>query len=440
MIDTQLIIKAKILDFPQQTNTPESDFRFIENGALVVSGKRIQAVGNYHDLSLAYPHAQLLDHSDKWLLPGLIDSHLHYPQTGIIGKFGKQLLTWLENYTFPTEAKFADEEYAAKVADVFTRQLLRNGTTTGLVFSSVHKTAADALFSHANSLAMQMVIGKVCMDQNCPDYLQDTAASAQGDSADLIARWHGKGRNYYAITPRFAPTSSEAQLAALGELAQQYKDVFIQTHLSENVDEIAWVKTLFPDCTSYLDVYQRFHMVRKRAVFGHCIHMQTEDWQTLAATGATAAFCPTSNLFLGSGLFDLNATLEHGVNMALATDVGGGTSFNLLRTYGEGYKACQLHQQTFAPLHGLYAMTQGPAVAYALDHEVGNLNAGTFADFILLDPCYDELTSMRIDNTSDPQDMLFAMSMLGDDRAIQQTWVAGKPQYNANKETTYAVA
>lgn len=424
------LFRAGIVHFPHQTSQPDLDAQCISDGALVIAQDKIIAVGEYSDIHEMYPEAITHDLRGRWIVPGLIDSHLHFPQTEMIACYGKQLLHWLEKYTFPTESKFSEPDYCRQIAPAFIRQLIKNGTTTGLVFSSVHADATDALFEAASEINMAIIAGKTCMDRNCPAWLQDSAQTAQSQSAHLISKWHGKGRNLYALTPRFAPTSTEDQMHALGELAQQYPDVFIQTHLSENMDEIEWVKSLYPDCDGYLDVYDRFHMVRPRAVFGHCIHMTDHEWARLAESGSTAAFCPTSNLFLGSGLFNLDKARDAGVHLALATDVGAGTSFNLLKTYGEGYKVAQLKGQSFSALQGLYAMTQGPAVAYNLDDSIGNLNPDTAADFVILEPMFDELTALRLENSQSAQDMLFALSMLGDDRAIYQTWIAGQCRYD----------
>lgn len=423
------LFRARIAHFPIATADPSKDIEVFTDGALVIQGDRIVALGNYADIQPQYPDAQIRDHRNEWLVPGFIDSHLHYPQTEIIGHYGEQLLTWLESFTFPAEQRFADDNHAANIAQAFLRQLLKNGTTTGLVFSSVHKSSTDILFTAANDINMAIVAGKVCMDRHCPDYLQDTPDSAQKDSAALIEKWHNKGRNFYALTPRFAPTSSPAQMAALGELAKQYDDVFIQTHLSENEQEIAWVKELYPNAAGYLDVYDQYHMVRPRAVFGHGIHVTNEEWERIAESGASVAFCPTSNLFLGSGLFDLATAKHKNINLALASDVGGGTGFNMLRTYGEAYKICQLRHTAFPPLEGLYMMTQGAATAHGLTHTIGNLNPGTHADFVLINPRFDELTSLRLQPDHAIDDMVFAMSMLADDRAISQTWVAGQCRY-----------
>lgn len=420
------LYRASILHFPVATESPSTQVAMFEDGALVVSNEKIIDIGHYKDVSPKYPTANSIDYSGRLLLPGLIDSHLHYPQTEMIAKYGKQLLDWLENYAFPTEDKFASNEYCTHIADLFLRQLIDNGTTTALAFSTVHAQSVDALFTAASARNMALITGKVCMDRHCPEFLQDTPKTAQQDSDNLIQRWHGKGRNLYALTPRFAPTSSPEQLHALGELAQQYPDVFIQTHLSENTHEVAWVKSLYPERSSYLDVYAHFNMVRKRAVFGHCLHLSDDEWAQLGETGATAAFCPSSNLFLGSGLFDMEAAKKHKVFVALATDVGAGTSFNMLRTYGEAYKVSQLKNAPISPLDGLYLMTQGPAHAYGLSDNIGNLNIGTYADFIVLNPHFNALSQLRNNELNKLEDIIFALSLIGDDRAVEATYIAGK--------------
>jgi len=424
------LFRANIAHFPTSSSHFSNDIVIIRDGGLLIDGKTIVATDSFETLNKQYPLAQVQDYRGYWILPGLIDSHLHYPQTQSIACYGEQLLSWLENYTFPTERKFTNLEHAQTIAQVFLRQLLRNGTTTGFVFSSVHKESCDALFSAASQIDMAIVAGKVCMDRNCPDDIQDCANSAQKDSLELIEKWHNKGRNRYAITPRFAPTSSEAQMAALGELAASYKDVFIQTHLSENIDEIAWVKSLYPNASGYLDVYDQYNMVRPRAIFGHAIHLEQQEWQRLNQARATVAFCPSSNLFLGSGLFDMQAARENNVQVALATDVGAGTSFSMLKTYGDAYKVSQLRHSPIDPLQGFYLMTEGAAIAHQLDEEIGNLNPGTIADFIIVDPCYDELLALRLPTDAEFSDVFFALSILGDDRAIQETWVSGQCCYN----------
>jgi len=427
--------RASILHFPNKSTCPKQDYQYVEDGLIVTRNGKIEFIGEYKNHINQYPDAFIQDYSGKLLLPGFIDSHLHFPQTEMLASFGEQLLDWLTDYTFPVERKFADPEYASHIAKIFVRQLHRHGTTTGMVYSSVHKQAASALFQEAASHQMLLIAGKVCMDRHCPDWLQDTPQSAQKDSAELIQKWHNKGRLKYAITPRFAPTSSAEQLHLLGELAQQYPDVFIQTHLSENHNEIAWVKELFPKRKNYLDVYDHYGLLRKGAVFGHGIHLEQTEWQRLQETQASIAFCPTSNLFLGSGLFDLAKAEQLNVPVMLATDVGGGTSFSMLKTMGEAYKICQLRGNQLDPMHGLYLMTQGAAVGLGLENEIGNLNLGTDADFVILDPEFDELSALRFKQHRSPQDIIFALSMLADDRAITATYIAGKAVYKANTQT-----
>ncbi len=436
-----IIFRASVLHFPTSTEQPDVDYAYYADGLLVTEDSKIKAIGHAKDLLPLYEdiHAERYDYSGKLIIPGLIDSHLHFPQTEMIASYGEKLLDWLQNYTFPTEAKFSDETYAAEIADLFLEQLFKNGTTTGMVYSTVHKSATNALFAAAHQKNMCFIAGKVCMDRNCPDNLKDTAQVAQNDSAELIERWHENNRLHYALTPRFAPTSTEEQLAALGQLAEQHPSVFIQTHLSEDKKEIDWVKSLFPKAKNYLDVYDQYGLVRERAVFGHCLHLEPEEWQVMKDRGASIAFCPTSNLFLGSGLFNLNLAKQKRVPVALATDVGAGTSFSMLKTMGEAYKVCQLQNQNMSPLTGLYMMTQGPATAMKLQHSIGNLNPDTEADFVILEPKFDTLTRQRLANSKDPKDTLFALSLLGDDRAIQSTWIAGKAVHK-KKESVDALA
>jgi len=294
------LFRASILHFPKRSSLPKDDVVFFADGALLVQGEKILDVGEYALLSAQYKQAKYVDYQKRLIVPGLIDSHLHYPQSEMIAKYGEQLLSWLENYTFPTERKFASTEYCQHIAKLFIQQLINNGTTTACAFATVHQHAASALFSEASAINMAIITGKVCMDRHCPSDLQDTPELAQQQSEALIEKWHGKGRNLYALSPRFAPTSSAKQLAVLGELAQQYPSVFIQTHLSENQHEIEWVKSLYPEHKTYLDVYDHYNMVRPRALFGHCLHLHNEEWQRLSEASATAVFCPTSNLFLGS--------------------------------------------------------------------------------------------------------------------------------------------
>jgi guanine deaminase len=431
-------IRAAILHFPNDTLYPDKDYEFYSDGLLIVKDEHIVNVGQYEQLSADYPNLEVKDHQGKLLLPGFIDSHLHFPQTDIIASYGKQLLDWLNNYTFPTERKFEDEEYARQVARFFFTQLLSNGTTTGAIYSTVHKQATDALFSVAAEHNMCVIAGKVCMDRNCPTWLQDTPELAQKDSAELIEKWHKNGRLHYAITPRFAPTSTDKQLSMLGELVQSYPDTYIQTHLSENKQEIEWVSSLFPNARNYLDVYDQHGLVTSRSIFGHGVYLQDEELACLHDYKATIAVCPTSNLFLGSGLFNFTQATDAKVKLSLATDVGGGTSFSLLRTMGEAYKIGQLNGESLSPFSGLYMITQGAASNLNLP-QVGNLNPQTDADFVLLDLQSTPLITRRLSQSNDPRDWLFALSFLAESSVVAQTWVAGKCMYK-KKESVDALA
>jgi guanine deaminase len=368
---------------------------------------------------------ELSEYRDALITPGFIDSHIHYPQTGMIASYGEQLLDWLNTYTFPTERQFEDKAHAADVAGIFLKELLRNGTTTALVFGSVHRQSVDAFFEAAEALNLRMIAGKVLMDRNAPDYLTDTAESGYAESKALIERWHGKGRLHYAVTPRFAPTSSPEQLSLAGKLLGEYPDLYMHTHLSENRQEIEWVKQLFPERSGYLDVYDHYQLIGPRAVFAHGVHLCDDECQRLAETGSAVAFCPTSNLFLGSGLFDLAKLERHGVRVGLGTDVGAGTSFSQLQSLNEAYKIMQLQGKKLDPFKSLYLATLGGAQALYLDDKIGNFECGKDADFVVLDYKATPLIDYRLQQATSLAEKLFALCMLGDDRAIKQTFAAG---------------
>lgn len=421
--------RGSILHFLTNPGEAGADhsYQFIPDGLMVVENGRVLVLGDYAELHPTLPAGtQLTDYSGRMILPGFIDTHIHYSQTDVIASPGKQLLDWLEHYTFPAEGRFDDMNHATEVAGFFLDELLRNGTTTALVFGTTHRQSLDAFFDVAGQRALRMVAGKVLMDRNCPEFLRDTPDSAYADSAALIERWHGQGRLGYAITPRFAVTSSDAQLAQVGELARNYPEVHIHTHLAENMDEVAWVAKLFPWSRSYLDVYDHYGLLRERAVYAHCIHLDEDDRQRMVDSGATAAFCPTSNLFLGSGLFDLAGALDSGMRVGVATDVGGGTSFSMLRTLGESYKVAQLRGYTLLPLQAFYLATLGNAKALGLDDNIGNLAPGKEADFIVLDPESTPLMARRMRSATTLIERLFIFMTLGDDRAVAATYILGK--------------
>jgi guanine deaminase len=405
-----------------------------EDGVLVVRDGRIVEAGSARDVLARLPaDAAVKDYSGKLLVPGFVDCHIHYPQTDMIASHGAQLLEWLERYTFPTERRFDDPGHAREVADFFLDELLRNGTTTAMVLGTVHPQSVDAIFEASRVRGSRMIAGKVLMDRNCPEYLRDTAHRGYAESRDLIQRWHGRDRLLYAVTPRFAPTSSAEQLERAGRLVEEFPGVYVHTHLAENRNEVAWVRELFPSSRSYLDVYAGFGLVRRRSVFAHCIYLDDAERSLMAERGATAAFCPTSNLFLGSGLFDLRRAREHGISVGLGTDVGAGTSFSVLRTLQDAYKVARLGGQALPPYQALYLATLGGAQALDLADRIGNFEPGKEADFVVVDLAATPLLERRLRQARDLAEKLFAWVMLGDDRSVVATYALGKEVYSAHR-------
>ena len=369
---------------------------------------------------------------DALISAGFIDSHVHFPQTPMIAAHGAQLLDWLNRYTFPTELKYVDKEFARDVARVFLRENLRNGITTSCVYCTVHPQSVDALFEEAEKLGLRLAAGKVLMDRNAPQALCDTAQSGYDESQALIAKWHGRGRLLYAITPRFAGTSSPEQLSAAGALWRAHRDCLMQTHIAETEDEVAWIKELFPDRRNYLDVYDHHGLCGQRAVFGHGIWLDEAELQRLHASGAAIAHCPTSNFFLGSGAFNLARALksERPVRVGLGTDIGAGTSFSILATLGGAYKAAQLNRAALAAGHAYYLATRGSARALYLDDRIGSIAPGMEADLVVLDMRSTPLIDFRMKYARDLAEQLFIQMTLGDDRAVQATYVAGRLAYS----------
>lgn len=419
--------RAQILHFHADPAQQADSHQFEADGVLLVADGKVVACGSWDTLQAQLPPDTLVhDWRGHLLLPGFIDTHVHYPQTDIIASPAPGLLPWLETYTFPAERRFEDPAHAREVADFFLDQLLANGTTTAMVYCTVHPQSVDAFFAASSSKNTRMVAGKVLMDQHCPTFLQDTAEQGVQDSADLIARWHGHGRQLYAITPRFAPTSSRAQLQLAGELAARHPDTFIQTHVAENRDEIAWVANLYPEARSYLDVYQRHGLLRQRTVLGHGIYLDDADMAAVAERGASVGVCPTSNLFLGSGLFDFARADKLRMPYALATDVGGGTSFSMLQTMNAAYKIARMGGNFLPALRMFYLATLGAARVLGLDDKIGHFAAGNEADFVLLNPNATPLLARRSAQCNSLEEWLFVLALLGDDRAVVQTVVAGQ--------------
>lgn len=424
---TRTAFRAQLLTFNGDPARSADAAVFEEDGVLIVEDGKVAAAGAFAALGAALPpDAQVRDLRDKVIVPGFIDTHIHYPQTDMIASPAPGLLPWLDTYTFPTERRFADPAYAADTANFFCDELLACGTTTALVYCTVHKASADALFTASDARNMRMIAGKVLMDRNCPEFLRDTAQSGYDDSAELIGRWHNRGRQQYALTPRFAPTSTEAQLEACGVLAREHRDVFIQSHVAENVDEVKWVAELFPGHRSYLDVYDHYGLLRPRAVYGHCIHLDAEDRRRMAETRTVASHCPTSNFFLGSGLFDIDKADEAGVPITLATDVGGGTSFSMLQTMNEAHKVARLSGYHLSATRMFWLATAGAAQALDLTDKIGTLAPQSEADFVVLDPAATPLLARRTARVQSLEELLFALALLGDDRAIFETYAAGQ--------------
>jgi guanine deaminase len=426
-------IRGRLLDFtadPAEAGE-ENSYRYIADGAVVMEGGRIVSIGLAADLPSDMP----VDHyPDALVMPGLIDTHIHYPQTRVIASYGAQLLEWLNKYTFVEEQKFGDPDHAASVARFFFDELLRNGTTTAAVYCTVHPASVEAFFTESARLNTLMIAGKVMMDRNAPDALTDDAERGAAESAALIEKWHGCGRQHYAVTPRFAVTSSEAQLEAAGALLREYPGVYMQTHLAENHAEIAAVRAQFPWSRSYTDVYDKFSLLGPRAIFGHGIHLSDAEIARLSETGSTVAFCPTSNLFIGSGLFDMARLRDGGVHVGLATDVGGGTSFSMLRTAAEAYKVLQLNNQNLPALQAFYLMTLGNAEALGLSERIGTLEPGSDADLTVLDARATAAMAHRSETVDgDLAEELFVLMTLGDDRATRATYVAGERLYYAER-------
>lgn len=413
------------LSDPGESADP-SAVEFFDDGLLLVDDGKIVEVGDAQTLLSQVGDTPLTEYPGKIIVPGFIDCHVHFPQLDIIASYGEQLLDWLNRYAFPEEQRFADRAYAEEVAGAFLDELLRNGTTTALVFGTVHAHSADVIFEAAKARNMRIIAGKVMMDRNCPESLRDSPESAYAESRELIERWHGQDRLGYAITPRFAVTSSDEQLRAAGRLAGEFPEAWVHTHLAENTAEIDVVRKQFPTHRSYLDVYDQFGLLRERSVFAHCLHLDDEDRRSMAKKGGAAAFCPTSNLFLGSGLFDLHAMRAANVRCGLGTDVGGGTSLSLLRTASEAYKVLHLQDQSLPATRSLYLATLGAAEALYLEDKVGNFESGKDADFVVLDPAGSSLSDRRTRAASSIDEKLFAITMLGDDRHIAATSVAGR--------------
>ncbi len=430
---TKTALRGPVLTFTKDPffNAPEESYTYLEDGLVVIRGGLIESVGPY---AAHLAEGLAVDHYPGGLIcPGFIDCHLHYPQTQMIGAFGEQLIEWLNTYTFVAEQDFADPDHARRVARVFLAELLRCGTTTAAVYCTVHPQSVEAFFEVSSELNTRMIAGKVLMDRNAPAALLDTAETGYEDSRRLLKKWHGRGRQLYAVTPRFAPTSTPEQLAAAGRLWREHPGSYLQTHLSENQGEVAWVRELFPDSKRYLEVYEKHGLVGPRSIYGHCIHIDEEDFADFNRLGAAMAHCPTSNFFLGSGAFKLFEAKRKNrpVKVGLATDVGGGTSFSLLRTLNEAYKAAQVNQTRLNAIQGFYLATRGGAEALDLADKIGSIAPGLEADLVVLNPKATPLLEFRMEFARTLAEKLFVLMTIGDDRTVQATYIAGRKAHAA---------
>ena len=398
--------------------------RHIADGAVLVDGGRIVAVGEAAALKAAHPQAARHDHGRALISAGFVDAHVHYPQTAIIASWGKRLIDWLKGYTFPEEMRFADPAYAAEIANRYLDLTLAHGTTTVCSYTTIHPASVDAIFEAAQARGQRLFAGKTCMDRNAPDGLRDTAQSAYDDSKALLHKWHGVDRLSYVITPRFSPTSTPEQLAAMGQLWKEHPDCLMQTHLSEQTDEIAWVKELFPQSRDYLDTYEAQGLLREGALYGHAIHLTEREKARLIEAGASLIHCPTSNTFIGSGLFDMGLATR--LRVGLATDTGGGSSFSMLHTMAAAYEVGQLRHLSLHPSQLWWLATQGSARALHAEDRIGNIAPGMEADLVVVDLASTPAIEQATRRAGDIWQQIFPTIMMGDDRAIREVWVAGR--------------
>jgi guanine deaminase len=424
------VLRGQVLGFTADPFVVDSStaYRHISDGVVFLQDGLIEAVGSAGDLAARITDAdEVHDYGDSLIMAGFVDTHVHYSQLGIIASYGTQLIEWLNTYTFPEEGKFSDLDYARNAAKVFIEQCLANGISTASVFCTTHEQSVDALFDASDAINMRMLAGKVLMDRNAPDFLMDTPQNAYDQSKALIERWHGKNRSLYAITPRFAPTSSHEQLEVVTALMREHPGVYMQTHSSENKAEIAWVKELFPDCPDYIGVYEKYDLLGPRSILGHAIHLSDREWAVLSESNTAVSHCPTSNLFIGSGFFDFTRPqgMASPVRFGLGTDVGGGSSFSMFDTMKTAYEVAQVHGNNLNAFQLFYMATQGGARSLGLEDRIGNLDAGLEADLVVIDLESTPLIKHRMQTVKTLHEALFAQMTLADDRAIQATYING---------------
>jgi len=421
---------------------PEAAVNFNSDGMLVVADGVIIEVGAPSEILPLHPGIHVDEYRDDLIMAGFIDAHVHYPQTEIVGSYGEQLLEWLNRYTFPAESKFSDYDYAAASADIFLDECLRNGITAASVYCTVHPQSVDAFFSAAEERGFRMAAGKVMMDRNAPEGLLDSPEQSYDESKRLIERWHRRARLTYAITPRFAPTSSPAQLEAAGALWKEKPTTLKQTHMSESIYEIEWVKELYPDCKDYLDVYERYGLTGSGANFGHAIHLTEREIEAFISSGSAISHCPTSNIFIGSGLFDMGELRDchHPITVGLATDIGGGSSFSMFDTMKGSYEICQLQGYSLHPAKAFYLATVGSAETLKMGDKIGNLRPGFEADIIVIDLNSRPIIASRMQHASDLWEALFIQMIMADDRAVRATYIGGRKMYERSDQAMQLIA
>lgn len=423
---TDRLILGQVLEFEGDPRALGlGGVRYQAAGGVLVRDGVIAAVGSGEELRAAHADVPVTDHGEGLILPGFIDAHVHYPQTAMIASWGKRLIDWLNTYTFPEEARFYDHAYAADIANRYLDLVTAFGTTTMASYCTIHPASVDAFFTAAQERGMRALAGKTCMDRNAPDDLRDTAQSAYDDSLALLRKWHGKDRLSYVITPRFSPTSTPEQLEALGTLWAEHPNCLMQTHLSEQVDEIAWVRDLFPNARDYLDTYEAHGLLGAKGLYGHAIHLEPREIDRLREVGAALVHCPTSNTFIGSGLFDMS--LADTLRVGLATDTGGGSNFSMLRTMAAAYEIAQLRGHALHPAELLWRATGGSAQALHLQDKIGRVAPGFEADLCVLDLASTPAIAQRHKRANDIWEAVFPTIMMGDDRAVAQTYIAGRP-------------
>ena len=429
------IIRGRTLTFNRRPNssTDTESYNFIEDGALFVKNGIISKLGSFTYVKADAPiDVVIYDHRPHLIVPGFIDTHLHFPQTQIIGSYASNLLEWLNTYTFIEEQKYKDSLHCQNMAKQFFSTLINHGTTTAAAFCTTHPESVEAFFTESHQRNMLMIGGKVMMDRNAPAELLDTPQSSYDNTKMLINKWHGVGRQYYAISPRFAITSTPEQLEVSKSLIHEYPDCYLQTHLSENKEEIALAKKLYPDCNNYTSIYQRYNFLGPNSLFGHCIHLSEKEMAIMSETKSVAVFCPTSNLFLGSGLFNLQNFLKQkpNVRIAVGTDIGGGTDYSMLKTMDEAYKILQLQRQRFSPIESFYQITLGNAQALSLENKIGTFGIESDADITVLDAKATSAMKIRMDTVKNIAEELFVLQTMSDDRSVTQVYIKGIPSKN----------